>query len=72
MGAVKSPSGSRCFAESFGEWRQGEAAVAVRVQRAAVGSRPPRGGGGMPVSSALRAAVFRMIVFSLLRSKEGT
>lgn len=37
-GAVRSPSGSRCFEQSpFGRWRQGKAAVAVRVQRAVVG-----------------------------------
>lgn len=39
LGAVKSPSGSRCFEYCpLGRWRQGKAAVAVRVQRAAVGS----------------------------------
>lgn len=39
VGAVKSPPGSRCFEQSsLWRWRQGKAAVAVRVQRAAVGS----------------------------------
>lgn len=32
LGAVKSPSGTRCFQQSpLGRWRQGKAAVAVRV-----------------------------------------
>lgn len=39
LGAVKSPLGSRCSEQSpLGRWRQGKAAAAVRVQRAAGGA----------------------------------
>lgn len=79
LGAVKSPSGSRCFEQSpSGRWRQGKAAVAVRVQRAAVGAVALH-----EVVAACKSPHFRqqcsggaqereMTVFSLLRLEEGT
>lgn len=79
LGAVKSPSGSRCFEQSpSGRWRQGKAAVAVRVQRAAVGAVALH-----EVVAACESPHFRqqcsggaqereMTVFSLLRLEEGT
>lgn len=79
LGAVKSPSGSRCFEQSpLGRWRQGKAAVAVRVQRAAVGKaalhevvaacESPQHFGQQSSGGAQET---EMIVFSLLRLKEG-
>lgn len=78
MGAVKSPSGSRCLNRVLWEARRGKAAVAVRVPRAAqsplrevvaVACESPQHCGQQSSDGAQET--WEMIVFSLLRLKRA-